>query len=82
MTMPYEHLVYAQAQLAHARNQLADALTLTKDQGYNRNWVAAIEKAQANNDETERQVTNILVNIRSPQYEQYEQLIEGLQKED
>jgi len=79
MTMPYGHLRFAQAQLTHVRNQLSEALALTKDQGYNSNWVAAIEKAQANNDETDRQVTNILINIRSPQYEQ---LVEGLPKED
>jgi len=79
MTMPYERLRLAQAQLDHARDQLGEALALAKAQGYSPNRVAAIEKACVHNNETHRQVSNIMVNIRTPQYEQP---TEGFEKED
>jgi len=79
MTMPYEHLIFAQAQLDHARTQLEEALLRAETQGYSPNWITAINLALSGNQETIRQVGNILTNIRSPQYEQ---LIEGFQKEE
>ena len=66
MTMPYEHLQFALAQLAHAETQLNKALGLAKKQGYGPNWLDAIRRARAQNDETERQVANIRTNIRPP----------------
>ena len=67
MAIPYSHLRFALAQLGYAHYQLNKALELAKAQDYGPNWVAAIEKACAQNDETDRQVGNILVNIHPRQ---------------
>lgn len=78
MTMSYEHLIFAQAQLDRARTQLEEALLRTEAQGYSPNWIAAIDLALGHNQETIRQVGNILTNIRTPQYERF---IKSLEKE-
>lgn len=65
MSIPYEHLRFALAHLEHARTQLNKARQLTIDQDYDSEWTLAIDTALAHNEETDRQVANISMNIRS-----------------
>lgn len=59
-------LQWALAQLESATGHLVLALQEAKKQGYGSDWLDAIRRARAQNDETERQVANIRANIRRP----------------
>jgi len=60
------HLKRSHEQLRSATSNLQDALHIAKQQGYGSDWLDAIRRARAQNDETERQVANILANIHPP----------------
>ena len=54
-------------ELRSVTNYLVLAVEEAKKQGHGSDWLDALRRARAQNDETERQVANIRLNIRPPE---------------
>jgi len=54
------YLKFASHHLDHARSQAQTALHLAKTRHYDPDWIAALNRALANNQETYLQLTNLI----------------------